>query len=453
MTAAPPLASPAARRANRWLIGAVIAAIAAAKFGYDLASEPRFTDESAYLSQAYYADLLISRAWNDRAWIEYPAIDLPPLPKYLIGLSLRAAGHRRPGRAAARHWYQARGAIVGSASDLWVARWPSVILGGIGCAALYALGTIAGDRRAGIVAAALVMLDPLYAVHARRAMSDVPCESFTLLAAALGLWGWRRTLAGEGGWLGRLVAGIGAGVCAGLAVLSKLSGGLAVMILAAWMLWGVLLPGFRVNRKVLLLVQALIAGISAFATFAAFNPFLWSHPPGPLSSELRERVQQGILGRTTEVIRFRGDVYRDSKNLFPDDALYSLGSKFATVAVQGFGRFGPLGPRRLSSQLRYDWVKDRGALLWWPLVAAGGCLLMIRGKRELRDRMPPTSWALLAQWIVAMATVTAFIPLAWDRYMLPIEAISALLGATAIVAGFDFFVAALVRPSREPNST
>ena len=55
---------------------------------------------------------------------------------------------------------------------LVAARRPSVVFGALGCLAIYAIGTIARDRRLGWVAALFLTFNPLYAMHARRAMSE-----------------------------------------------------------------------------------------------------------------------------------------------------------------------------------------------------------------------------------------------------------------------------------------
>ena len=75
-----------------------------------------------------------------------------------------------------------------------MARWPSVVLGVLGCLSIYALGTIAFDRRVGWLSSLLLMANPLYRMHARRAMSDVPAEAFLLASLALGLLAWKRML-------------------------------------------------------------------------------------------------------------------------------------------------------------------------------------------------------------------------------------------------------------------
>src|SRR5436305_47581 len=88
-----------------WACGGLVGLLALGVFGYDLPAEPHFADESAFLSQSYYADLWLDGHRDDPAWFDYPAIDLPPLPKYAIGGALRAEGYPRLGPEAARRWY------------------------------------------------------------------------------------------------------------------------------------------------------------------------------------------------------------------------------------------------------------------------------------------------------------------------------------------------------------
>ena len=107
------------------------------------------------------------------------------------------------------------------------------------------------------------------------------------------------------------------------------------------------------------------------------------------------------------------------------------------MAIQGFGRYALLGPPVHSSIDKVNWRLDWGCLVWGPIVLAGAIWAGFRGRAQLRDRQPPTAWAILLQAIVAIAVITMNIPLAWDRYFLPIQAGSSLLAAGAIVAAFD----------------
>src|SRR5262245_55915664 len=77
-----------------WLF--LVGAVSLIVLGYDLRSEPHWPDESAYISQSFFLDLLLGGQHNDPTWLSFAALDLAPLPKYLIGLMLRGAGIPRP---------------------------------------------------------------------------------------------------------------------------------------------------------------------------------------------------------------------------------------------------------------------------------------------------------------------------------------------------------------------
>lgn len=417
-----------------WAWAALVGVLAACIFGVGL-DEPRFADESAYISQSYFADLFFGGRWNDLAWITYPAFDLPPLPKYLIGLALRVSGQPRPGPESARQWYNDISRVVGTPAMLWAARWPSVVLGALGCVAVYALGTLSAGRRAGVLAALLLMANPLYRLHARRAMSDVPTEAFLVTALAVGLWAWQRTLARGPKPLAWFMM-LGSGVLAGLAVLCKFNGALALFVLVAWTALGLALARVEVKRKVALGVMLGLAGSVAFGTFVALNPYMTARPVHA-QAPFKSIAEQGIWGRSRWLVENRMQVSADQKNIFPHNALRSPLDKAEAVLVQGFGRFGPLGPYTTNSRIRFDWNQDRGGLIWMPWVAIGLAWAARRGRDQVRDGEPPAAWAIAVYFLVALATITAFIPLAWDRYYLSLQAGSVLLAAGAASAGFD----------------
>ncbi len=403
-------------------------------FGRDLPAEPHFVDESAYISQSFYGDLLIVGDRDSPAWLEYAGYDLPPLPKYLIDLGLRIGGFRRPGRDAPYAWYARSDRRFVSSEGLNAARKPSVLLGALGCLGIYAVGSMGFGRAAGMIAALMLMINPLYRMHARRAMSDVPAEAFLLLALAVGLWSWRRAVGRRQGFDGPGAAGliVGSGVLIGLATLAKLNGVLAGLILGGWAALALIMPGCRGWRKAAIVATTLAAGVVAFGTFAALNPFLTAHPPGRIDPRLEPMARLGFWGRVRAVADHRVTVSQLALEQFPHNALPRLRDKVEAVAVQGYGRFGPLGPRDgTDSVIRFDWRQDRGAILWIPVVLAGLGVASARGLRQVRLGEPPTAWAVALGAGVSLAVVTLFIPLAWDRYYLSIQPGSALLASAA----------------------
>jgi hypothetical protein len=425
-----------------------------------------FADEYAYFSQAYFTNLFWNGQTNDPAWLEYPAFDLPPLPKYLIGVSLRIAHFQSPGRDAAFIWYNDINTRFGNPEALLVARIPSAVLGAIGCVALYAIGAIAWNRRVGAVAALLLMANPLYGLLARRAMSDVPCEALLLTALAFAFWSWRRSIQGRFG-LATGLAMLLAGLATGLALLCKFNALLVPLILAAWaaiaLVWPaqtktnlVIEEGENRNRSRLARLGFAAGTLAALVvmalTFVSLNPFMTAHPSVPLQGEMAAISQLGTWPRFVYQVRHRTDVSRGQKVQFPSYSLDRPGNKAAVVLIQGFGRFGPLGPRDGTddSTQRFDWRQDWGALIWLPLVTVGFVIAAIEGRRQQKTGGLPTSWAVLT-WIgIVFGVVTLYIPLAWDRYLLPIQSGACLLAALAACRGFEA-ANRFLRPNRHPQ--
>ena len=60
-----------------------------------------------------------TRRWNDAAWLEYPAFDTPPLPKYLFGWVLRPPSANR----VAREWILISGIIISTHDLTRIADW------------------------------------------------------------------------------------------------------------------------------------------------------------------------------------------------------------------------------------------------------------------------------------------------------------------------------------------
>jgi hypothetical protein len=433
-----------------WVAAAAILLASFLVFAAGVPSEPVFVDETAYVVQSYFYDLLLSGKRDDWAWIEYHAYDLPPLPKYLIGFTVESAGYRPPDRTLAGRWFlEITRPLVPDAMIL-EARWPSVALGALGCLGLFALGAAAGDRRLGLLSAALLALNPLYTLMSRRAMADIPAECFLLLTLALALHAWRQTLVGCPAWISAALWTV-AGVLLGLAVLSKLTGLLAEFVLVAWAALTLALTRFPLVRRLAVGLGVSLASACALATFVALNPMVTAHPTGTPPPLLLTPLppDQSPVDRLHAMIRHRIDVSAIAQERFPHNAVATPLDKLLAAAVQGFGRFGALGPRDHRSSEpypRFALERDWGALLWLPLAVAGGVVIARRGLAQLRSGEPPTFLALGIQALLTLTIVTAFLPLAWDRYFLSIQSIASLLAATALGAS-----SALLRRVRQPS--
>ncbi len=388
-------------------------------------TNPRITRRRISLSS------FASGRWNDPLWLSYPAYDLPPLPKYLIGAALKTGGYPTPGPLQARRWYLNTSSRFDPPGGMTAAHLPIAVVGAVGCAAVYGLGCLAFGNAAGYLAAGLLMLNPLYSLHARRAMSDVPCEAFLEAALCLALWSWTRSEASNR-WRTWLVMS-GAGCAAGLSLLSKMSGMLFFPVISVWLI-PMSTQSKPMTRTRLWIGMMGVATLAASATVLALNPFLTTQPAGRLDDSTRAIARLSTLERVRMAGALRLRVSADQQEMFPHNAVTTWKDKTAVALVQGFGRFGPFGPRHSDSTIRFDARQDWGALIWFPWVLAGVGWAWRHGHRQRDNHEPPTAWAVLAQFGTTLVIVTAYLPMAWDRYLLPMQAPASLIVAGAAAA-------------------
>jgi len=415
------------------IVGLALAVFASGLFAVS------FVDEYAYITQSFYADLFFEGQFNHRLWLEGFASDLQPVPKYLIGLCLRLANLPIPAPADAARWYGDYKEF-GAPATLIVARLPFIALGALGCVAIFWCGVLIKDGRVGTIAAALLTLNPLYRLHAHRAMSDVPCEAFMLVALALSLWGWRRTWCRGLDVVALLLPWL-AGLAAGLSLLCKFNGFLGLMIIVGWCGIAWITPSLSLARKTAISGGTIVTTLVALATLVALNPFLTARPGGTLSREARGLLKRNPWGRFVCQVKLRGEFSDRQKVNFPNDALFTIAEKTKVVVVQGFGRFGPLGESQSDSTVRFDCRQDWGSILWAPLVLLGLVESIRLGRGQYRSGRPPTGAALALWAATAWIVVTVYLPMAWDRYLLPIQSGNTLLAALAVSSIWDLLIA------------
>src|SRR5262249_40370634 len=121
-------------------------------------------------------------------------------------------------------------------------------------------------------------------------------------------------------------------------------------------------------------------------------------------------------------------------------------------AVQGFGRFSPFGPSETDSRVRYQVGQDWGVVLWVPIVLIGLIRSIRLGWIQLQSGAAPTALALVIWAVVAWAVVALYLPMALDRYLLPIQAPNALLAATALSPLWDRLRGPIVTVWNKVNS-
>jgi hypothetical protein len=248
------------------------------------------------------------------------------------------------------------------------------------------------------------------------------------------------------------------------------------MVIGAWSGAAVLTPGLDLPRKLTIAAGAVLTCLVALALFVALNPFLTARPTGNLPPELQDvakRLRPNLpaelqamskrdLGqRFRTLVKQRLEVSNNQKCSFPHNALNDLVEKVKVFAVQGFGRFGllgpggsdlptgkrakkqqprdwaPFGPIASDSRVRYDIRQDWGLMVWAPLVLIGLVQSLLLGGLQLRTDEPPTAIALVLWVAITWIVVTVYLPMAWDRYLMPPQSVNSLLAALAISSIYD----------------
>jgi 4-amino-4-deoxy-L-arabinose transferase-like glycosyltransferase len=421
-------------------MAAAIGGIALCVFGASIFAKS-FADEYAYITQSFYADLFFTGQVNDKLWLEGFAADLQPLPKYLIGLALRAANLPMPTPRDASQWY-ADYHQFGTPATLAVARIPMIVLGAVGCVSLFGCGVLIKCWRVGALAAVLLMLNPLYSLHAHRAMSDVACEASVTTALCAALWAFKRFWSPSAALPAVLGTWI-AGVCCGLALLSKLTGFLSLAVVVGWLGLAWLARGLTWPRKLAMTLLTMLTIATAVAVLVALNPYLTAHPHlttyerGLLSKDGRVLLAENPWQRFQTQVALRTATSEYQQRRYSDDALTGIPDRVKVLFVQGLGRFGPLGPAESDSTIRFDLRQDWGLVLWAPLLLLGLVESIRLSRTQLALAEAPTAAALLIWVALAWMVLAVYLPMAWDRYLLPLQSGHALLGGLAIAAIWD----------------
>ena len=472
-----------------------------------LEDEPYFPDETALLGQSYYFELYRGNAppgggsaWNHVDWIRYPAYDHPPLVKYLVALALKIGGKPVPqDTSRIMAWYGGDWSEPDRSTLYWL-RVPIVACGVMACLMVYFIGVRIRSRFVGLSAACLVAFSPLFYTLSRRALFDVPAEAFVLASVALMLWVWPRLVSSGthlGTWVWFILAGGLLGACA---MLSKLNGALALALLAANLFLAVSVavlqrwtgnlgkgvanegdnprqthaasrnPPSAIAISNLVLAPGALAGVFVVALLAMLllNPYLTATPPlGALPSgeyQTREVRDLGLLARLRYLFRFRFDWSRQAleDEQFQSHWLPDFSSRVRAVFWEGFGRYSPFGKRRpdwyagmrdpaTGEELEHLLPRTWGALIWFPLCAVGFLWLLRDGGSELASGRPPLHWGVALYMAVVVAAVTVTVPLAWDRYFLPLVPAGCLAAVYGVVRSIAWLGSRFVLEPPKPG--
>jgi len=389
---------------TRRLVAAAVFLLVGADLTRQSRDAPLHVDEPRMLNRGFmagrlYRDYLrtgsVSSEWLGEAW----QARKPPLGNVIVGLGLWL-GRAEPPAAPYEYdwlhdyaWNAARGQVP-SAEVLRAGRRLVPWLSAAAAAALFLVAAGVGGIVGGLVAVAVFHHNPIVRLYGPRALADMPMMAFSLWS----LWYLARRVAPawdahRASLLTRCAA---LGLLVGLATATKQNGALmACVALVTFGIWGAgsasRLGGDAVARAIL--AATVVAAVS-YGLFVLVNPVLHPSP----------------LGRTLAQIEAWNLKFAGHWKARPEFALRTLAARTRAVArVIAGNAFGTLG---------YPYVTAF-------LVVAGAVTL------ALERRPPPGERSLgtivLIWSAVTIAVVTAWIPLDWDRYYLPVIAVMAVL--------------------------
>ncbi len=260
-------------------------------------------------------------------------------------------------------------------TEVWLlARVASGVLGTLAVWLLYLTGARLFDRRAGLLAAAVLAVAFLPVFYGKLALNDSP----TLAPVCLSLWGSAGILR-RGRGRDFVVAGLGLG----LAAATKYTGGIVVLPLLAAGLSRVCVPGGRRRAA----AWTALAGVIALAAFIAANPY--------------------------SVVDFHSFIHQLARQSSESEDNGKLGLTY------GSGVF------------YYLWSITWG-VGWVPAVAgvAGAVLLALRRSRW-------AAFAMTVPALVAYLAFMGLQGRYFGRWVMPVVPIVCLLAAYAAVAGAD----------------
>lgn len=408
-------------------IGLILFTVILIPFINKLESNPFHPDESHWIHTVKYFKLFfIDRDFHNDQWMEYFAYDQPPVGRYIIGLALVIPGYGKNLEKSSKmsvwdfskdySWNESHGALPPK-DVLYVARLPMAILGALTCFLMYWVAKPIFSRRAGIIAALLLAYNPLMLRCSQRAMPDAALIFF--LAANVVLTTYFYSSLVEQKLHRTLVFAAFIGITIALAAGTKLNGGIAGIIFAVFCTVLILIkitpygfPGnnlkdvigrLRTDREVKIILGSLIiSGLIAALVFTALNPYLYHRP----------------LKGSVKMVQHRMSVVKEQQQTY--SAITTVRQKIELVV------------RRTLIDKNYVTL---GYFLKIPLdmglFLLGLALLFYTEAKYLFCNHKLSSKSIVIAWIsITFVGTTAWIPLDWNRYYLPV------LPCVAMMAGY-----------------
>lgn len=395
-----------------------------------LASIPFHPDETSWLVQSRdlegFATDPLSLAWRSDTPVDpdmsYRLLNAP-LAKYILAAARVVTGV--PPQAVEQDWAwsadwlaNVNAGAIPDDSVLWAARFASSLLTLGACAALYAAGNRMGVRWTGLVSAVLLATNGLALLHGRRSMAEGALLLGVSLVVVGILWADRYP------WL--------AGLMMGLALCAKQSTLPLMPIGALAVLWvGGPSPSSLggAAKRLAFYIAALVL------TWIVFNPVVWVEPVGALQAMISERAALLQAQRLTFASQ--------GSSLVIDSAI----DRWVGLLAATF-----FAPPQASESANYAAMlaADQAAYMasiWrgMPrgLVAGGlsfvltllGIALGLAGAVRAEANFRRELVLLLLLTAAQVAGLVAAVPLAFQRYYMPVVPLVSLWMGYAVAAG------------------
>jgi 4-amino-4-deoxy-L-arabinose transferase-like glycosyltransferase len=322
----------------------------------------------------------------------------------------------------------ARVGNVPTSNELSTARIPSALLTALGVIPAFLLGWHLRLRSLAYPTVLLYALHPVILLNGRRAMSEGSFMFFSLATMA-----WLVALiftehsASASGLMRRMPRWIrytGLGVLAGLTVATKHSG-LVIVISALLTLLITELARekpIRVKRSIGL---TLAVGLLTLATWFAVSPANWNDPIGALSYTISTKVRLLTIPSTAPA----------QNNL----VYQTLGQRFGSILTQPFLTpvqyyESDLWAEHIAGDIAAYGTTTIDGLTWGTLIGFLLTALALIGLGSIiydSLRQNKIAWAILI-WTTLTVFSSLWIPMAWQRYYLPLILVAIVLAAAGL---------------------
>jgi hypothetical protein len=387
-------------------------------------------DEAHKLGEAFFFHLLFKlRDLDHPAWTEdFYARTNPPVAKYIFGAVLAAAGHpvrdQRQQKDFEAGW-QSPEKLRELVPDgmIRVTRSISIVFGAGLCMLVFVIARRAAGTPAGLIAVVLLLGNPSFSQTAQRGLTDTILLLHLALIVPVTLWAasilhryWQGRIAG--GVVRRSCILLGAtvlmpGVAIALATGSKLNGWLTGPSYAAGVIVAaiVCMSGYPLWRRFALAFSAAsLAGVTAVALFIGINPYFYQDP----------------IGRMAETLKIWGD-WMITQQISPGPGLFTIHQRITAVGYYSLADIDlPLS--RLG-----DALHGGSAGTWLTILGFAAGLVYLIGR--CLPSLGPNAGAstagstggrgrldsiIILCWVVICSLgVTLWLPVSWDRHMLP----------------------------------